>query len=116
MRWTILVFALFVLVSCEEIMNVDFAGDSTKNLVVDGSFTTDTIPHQVILSYTGDYFQSTKQEMATGAIVYISDGAEIIPFREKKPEADNPSSYNQVEVVKLYLFPIIPAITYNISF
>lgn len=84
MGWIVLVFAFFTLVSCEEIMNVNFAGDSTRNLVVDGSFTTDTTAHPVTLSYTGDYFAIKDQEMATGAIVYISDGTEIIPLRELK--------------------------------
>ena len=82
--WSVIVTALFVLVSCEEIMNVDFAGDSTKNLVVDGSITTDTTQHLVILSYTGDYFAISAQEMATGAIVYITEGSNIIPLRESK--------------------------------
>ena len=84
MRWSVLVAILFVLVSCEEIMNVDFAGDSTKNLVVDGAITTDTTQHLVVLSYTGDYFAISAQEMATGAIVFISDGTDIIPLRELK--------------------------------
>jgi hypothetical protein len=82
--YSLLFAALLVLVSCEEIMNVDFTGDSTKNLVVDGAITTDTTQHQVILSYTGDYFAISAQEMATGAIVYISEGENIIPLRELK--------------------------------
>ena len=84
MIWSVIVTALFVMVSCEEIMNVDFAGDSTKNLVVDGAITTDTTQHLVILSYTGDYFEISAQEMATGAIVYITEGSNIIPLRESK--------------------------------
>jgi hypothetical protein len=77
-----IVTALFMLYSCEDLMNVDFAGDSTKNLVVDGAITTDTLRHVVTLSYTGDYFKMTPQDMATGAIVYISTGTDIIPLRE----------------------------------
>jgi hypothetical protein len=83
-RWFVIIASLFVLVSCEEIMNVDFDGDSTKNLVVDGAITTDTTQHQVVLSYTGDYFAISTQEMATGAIVFISDGTDIIPLSELK--------------------------------
>jgi hypothetical protein len=52
--------------------------------VVDGIFTTDTIQHSVTLSYTGEYFRISTQEMATGAIVYISEGTNIIPMREIK--------------------------------
>jgi hypothetical protein len=83
-KWPVLVAVLFALVSCEDIMDADFAGDSTKNLVVDGSITTDTIQHTVTLSYTGDYFKISPQDMATGAIVYISEGENIIPLREAK--------------------------------
>jgi hypothetical protein len=82
LKWPVVVIAFFVLVSCEEIMNVDFVGNSEKDLVVDGSITTDTAQHIVKLSYTGDYFAITEQEMAKGAIVYISDGTDIIPLRE----------------------------------
>jgi len=65
---------LLPLFSCEEIMDVQFTGDSSKNLVVEGSITTDTLAHKVILSYTGDYFEKPDKEMATGAEVTISDG------------------------------------------
>ncbi len=82
--YPVLFATLFFLGSCEEIMDVDFAGDETKNLVVDGAITTDTLQHQVILSYAGDYFEISDQEMATGAIVYITEGEQIIPFRERK--------------------------------
>jgi len=107
MRWSVLVAALFVLVSCEEIMNVDFAGDSTKNLVVEGSITTDTMPQQVILSYTGDYFAISAQEMATNAIVYISDGTNIIPLRELKDGVYNTEANVAGKVGKKYTLNII---------
>ncbi len=84
LKGSIVVAVFFILVSCEDIMNVDFVGNSEKNLVVDGAITTDTTQHVVTLSYTGDYFEISAQEMATGAIVYISDGSDIIPLRELK--------------------------------
>jgi hypothetical protein len=55
-------------------MNVSFSGNSTKNLVVEGSITTDTLSHAVVLSYTGDFFMKPAKEMASGAEVTISDG------------------------------------------
>jgi hypothetical protein len=55
-------------------MDVHLTGDSLKNLVVEGSITTDTLSHKVILSYTGDFFEKPEKEMATGAKVTISDG------------------------------------------
>jgi hypothetical protein len=81
--WLLAVSAL--LFSCEEIMNVDFTGDSQKNLVVEGEITTDTTSHKVTLSYTGDYFSIPEKEMVTGAIVYIQEGENIIPLREADP-------------------------------
>jgi hypothetical protein len=47
--------------------------------------------------------------------VYNRHNAFAIYFREKEATVDPPAT-NEVEVVKLYLFPIIPAITYNINF
>jgi len=107
MRWSVLIAALFVLVSCEEIMNVDFAGDSTKNLVVDGTITTDTTQHMVVLSYTGDYFAITAQEMATGAIVNISEGTNIIPLTELKDGVYATGSTIAGKVGKKYTLNII---------
>ncbi len=65
------------------------------------------------------YFKTFKKESSLNLSIYNAynrHNAFAIYFREKKPEVNDPSPYNQVEVVKLYLFPIIPAITYNISF
>jgi hypothetical protein len=66
--------SVFLLPSCEEVMDVSFSGDKTKNLVVEGTITTDTMAHRVILSYSGDYFNTAEQEMAGDAEVTISDG------------------------------------------
>ncbi len=82
--WLWIVAGTACLCSCEEIMNVDFAGDSKKNLVVEGEISTDTMEHQVILSYSGDYFTIPEKDMATGAIVYIQEGENIIPLRENE--------------------------------
>jgi hypothetical protein len=73
-RYLLYACLLLPLFSCEEIMDVHFSGDSTKNLVVEGSITTDTLSHKVVLSFTGDYFEKPEKEMATGAEVTISDG------------------------------------------
>ena len=48
--------------------------------------------------------------------VYNRHNTFALNFREKKPDPDSPPEARSVEVVKLYLFPIIPAITYNINF
>jgi outer membrane receptor for ferrienterochelin and colicin len=65
------------------------------------------------------YFKTFKKESNLNLSVYNvynRHNAFAIYFREKKhEEGDNPD-VNRVEVVKLYLFPVIPAITYNINF
>jgi hypothetical protein len=73
---------LMAMASCEEIMDVSFSGDSNNHLVVEGSITTDTTQHLVLLSYTGDYFKIEDKVMATGAIVSITDGNSIFPLTE----------------------------------
>ena len=48
--------------------------------------------------------------------VYNRHNAFAINFRDKNLDRDSTGGESGVEVVKLYLFPIIPAITYNIKF
>jgi hypothetical protein len=81
----LLVPAVLFLVSCEEIMQVDFSGNSARNLVVEGNLTTDTTAHEVLLSYTGDYFDFPEKEMATGATVSITDGSSTWMLHEAGP-------------------------------
>ncbi len=72
--WLTISAGVLFAISCEDIMDVSFAGDSGKDLVVEGSITTDVKAHRVTLSFTGDYFNKTGREMAKGAEVSISDG------------------------------------------
>jgi len=82
-RWPALALGgILLFTGCEEIMKVDFSGDDTKNLVVEGTITTDTMQQKVILSYTGDYFSITDKAMATGAEVTITDGENVFPLEE----------------------------------
>jgi hypothetical protein len=81
--WPVMFSGFLALASCEEIMDISFSGDSGNNLVVEGSITTDTMQHLVLLSYTGDYFKIEDKVMATGATVSITDGTSIFPLTEK---------------------------------
>jgi hypothetical protein len=81
--WLASAAGIAILVSCEQILNVNFSGDSTNNLVVEGTITTDTLQHRVVLSYTGDYFKKQDKVMATGAEVSITDGTNTYPLTEK---------------------------------
>jgi outer membrane cobalamin receptor len=65
------------------------------------------------------YFKTFKKESNLNLSVYNvynRHNAFAINFREKKKDPDHPNNDGTIEVVKLYLFPIIPAITYNINF
>ena len=65
------------------------------------------------------YFKTFKKESNLNLSVYNvynRHNAFAIYFREKKQKEPNPSSERIIEVVKLYLFPIIPAVTYNLNF
>jgi hypothetical protein len=68
--------------SCEEIMHIEFKSDGKKNLVVEGEITSDTLAHQVILSYTGDYFKKQPRDPAYGAMVTITDGEQEFKLNE----------------------------------
>jgi outer membrane receptor protein involved in Fe transport len=77
-----------------------------------------TAYHRLDLS-VNYYFKTFKKESSLNLSIYNAynrHNAFAIYFRQQKPDPDNPSAVNKIEVVKLYLFPIIPAITYNISF
>jgi hypothetical protein len=72
----------FFLLSCEEMMDVSFSSNVNKKLVVEGVFTTDTTAHQVMLSWTGDYFARDTQNMETDAVVSITDGEKTMILTE----------------------------------
>jgi hypothetical protein len=71
--------------ACEDIMDVSFIGNGEKVLVVEGSITTDTTAHQVILSRTGDFFDKDAQDMEEGAQVSITDGERTYWLTEAEP-------------------------------
>jgi outer membrane cobalamin receptor len=65
------------------------------------------------------YFKTFKLESNLNLSVYNvynRHNAFAIYFRDKNLGTDSPGGETGVEVVKLYLFPIVPAITYNIKF
>ena len=79
-----------IVLSCEEMLDVSFSSSSEIRLVVDGVITTDTTAHQVILSWTGDYFKRDPQNMETGADVSITDGDKTFILTE---DIDEPGIY-----------------------
>ena len=81
---TILIFLLSVLVfSCTERIDIQL-DDSYTRLVVDGSITTDTIVHAVVLRTTSSYYYNEPAPMVSGAQLSITDGSHIYTLKEDK--------------------------------
>jgi hypothetical protein len=95
-----------VWLSCEEVMDVSFAGNSGGELVVEGSITTDTMRHMVRLSYTNDYFSNAEIEMASDAEVSISDGDTTFILQEMNDGEYFTDSTVYGEVGKTYVLHI----------
>ena len=70
--------------SCTERIDIKL-DESYARLVVEGSVTTDTLKHKVILSKTSDYFFNKPPVMVTGAGVTISDGTSTEVLLEESP-------------------------------
>ena len=81
----LLVWGFFLLLSCEELMDINLTGESDRILVVDGAITTNAKAHRVVLSYTGDFFRTNEKEMASGALVSITDGTDTFHLSEIQP-------------------------------
>ncbi len=73
-----------VFLSCTERIDIKL-DESYTRLVVEGSVTTDTARHKVLLSMTSDYFYNKPPVMVTGAGVTISDGTTTEVLLEVSP-------------------------------
>ena len=84
--YLLLVFAMF---SCREEIIIDL--EEGESLIgVEGSFTDEYKRHEVILSYTADFYNADEIRMITGAKVVVTDGVDTIPYLE---QADQPGHY-----------------------
>lgn len=81
-----LVFAMF---SCREDIMIDLE-EGEPLIGVEGSFTDQFKRHEVILSYTADFYNSEEIRYITGARVVVTDGVDSIPYLE---QADQPGHY-----------------------
>jgi hypothetical protein len=82
-RLRILIIILLNLwaISCTERIAIPL-DESSVRLVVEGSVTTDTMVHKVILSKTTSYYYNQKAPAVSGASVSISAGGSIIQLHE----------------------------------
>ena len=80
---------LLVLFSCREDIDIDL--EEGEPLVgVEASFTDEWKQHEVILSYTADFYNSGEIRMISGASVAVTDGVDTIPYWEQD---DQPGHY-----------------------
>lgn len=82
----LLVFAMF---SCREDIVIDLE-EGSPLIGVEGSFTDEYKCHEVILSYTADFYNGDDIKMVVGAKVSVTDGVDTIPYFE---QADHPGHY-----------------------
>ena len=86
--WIVLLL-LVGLFSCREDIVVDLEAGSPM-IGVEGSFTDELKRHEVILSYTADFYNADEIRMVSGARVVVTDGVDTIPYLE---QADQPGHY-----------------------
>jgi len=91
--------AAALLQACEEPMDVTFNETGTKKIVVEGSITTDTLSHLIILSWSSDFFSSDSQQMVRNADLRITDGEKSFKLNETMPGVylTEPSVYGEID-------------------
>ncbi|MBR4392375.1 MAG: DUF4249 family protein [Bacteroidales bacterium] len=85
----IVLLLLLGLFSCTEDILIDLE-EGSPLIGVEGSFTDEYKRHEVILSYTADFYNAEAIRMVTGARVVVTDGVDTIPYLE---QADQPGHY-----------------------
>ena len=80
---------LLGLFSCREDIVVDLE-EGDPLIGVEGSFTDEFKRHEVILSYTADFYNADAINMVTGARVVVTDGMDTSPYLE---QAEKPGHY-----------------------
>lgn len=86
--WIVLIM-LLGLISCREDIIVDLE-EGDPLIGVEGSFTDEYKRHEVILSYTADFYNADAINMVSGARVAVTDGVDTIPYLE---QVDQPGHY-----------------------
>ena len=79
-----LVLVSIVAISCTEKIDIQL-DESYTRLVVDGTITTDTMAHTVVLTSTSSYFYNQPAPFVSGASVSITDGTQTFGLSEVTP-------------------------------
>lgn len=81
-----LLTVLLILVSCEEIIEVDLIDESNNRLIVEGGITNEPgKSHQILLKESKAYYDTSKTPLVTDAIVSISEGKNNYMLTETEP-------------------------------
>ena len=92
MKKTLIILSIIIgFVACTEKMKIDVA-EGERLVGVSGSITDEYKHHEVILSYTEDFYGGAP-EMISDAIVYVLDGADTMWFEE----TEEPGYYQSVD-------------------
>ena len=83
-----LMLSLFMF-SCREDIVIDLE-EGHPLIGVEGAITDEFKQHEVILSYTADFYHAGDIKMITGARVVVTDGVDTIPYYE---QVDQPGHY-----------------------
>lgn len=86
--WILLMLTV-AMFSCREDILIDLE-EGEPLIGVEGSFTDEFKRHEVILSYTADFYNADEIDMITGARVAVTDGVDTIPYWEL---LDQPGHY-----------------------
>lgn len=88
-QWFMLFLMFPFVVSCREDIVIDLE-EGEPLIGVEGSLTDEFKRHEVILSYTADFYNADEIKMITGAKVVVTDGVDTIPYLE---QMDQPGHY-----------------------
>ena len=73
--------SIVLLASCTEEIVIDLE-EGSPMIGIDASITDEMKHHEVILSYSADFYNSTDIHMISNAVVLVTDGVDTIPFYE----------------------------------
>lgn len=87
--YLILLMPLMVLFACREDIVIDLE-EGDPLIGVEGSITDEYKRHEVVLSYTSEFYDADEIKMISGARVVVTDGVDTIPYLE---QPDQPGHY-----------------------
>lgn len=104
--WAVLVFAMGVLSSCTEPIELDLESQDLERLTVDAWITDQAKTHRIQLSWTSNYQMESTPLPAEGALVEISWDQTVVSFVEQIPGIYQSEVEFAAEVGKIYTLTI----------